>query len=914
MDVNGVPFWQLRGGASFGFGDAAPAWSAPRDLEFDDARGALRLADLDQAPDLVEDEVLAREWAGRPSAVCDPHDTFAWWDGGLGRIVAGGAAGTAAGLGFPGLNGIDTARPDDLAFADDVLLIVRDGAVTMVDVRDRWPPEVLLRDDFAVSRAAAADGHDPWLLDCVHGRLARLKGTPLPEIARAARPDASFAQVPADPHAPLIVICPGDSIPAAYEPVMLRVNTAGEPAVLCYQADGGAVVFLYQDGVLRASRPLAGIRSPTSLAWAGTGELLVTASNGAGEGAGEGGHAAGRVYAYDLAQLLATGGPLRPNGRYIPLLDDAGLGLCNAAGDQARHIALAGDPQPRRQIRRLVALSRAAYAASGSVLLGPIDGGSYDCQWHRLYFEADLPEGCGLRIALHAANRDSLPAFPDSPATQADWALHLAGDAAPWVEPVPDPELAAVPPQWPRAGWSHSQSEIPGHQGFAPCLPRPGRAGLFTCLVQDGRRRVRDVSGRYLYVLLELTSSGRISPELFALRVYGHRFSYRDRYLPELYRESLSGSDAQAVGGATPADFLERFVHLLEGPMSEMEGRVANSWTITDPVSVPDKGIDWLASWTGFDFRGDGNPVRKRQKLRCAPYLRRYNGTLAGLNAVLELETGGQLLSGGQLDPDGRAPRPGQMAQIETAEGQRRALVLAARDPRGGQLCDVLTGGAVTTGTIVVVEGFRLRRTMATLIGVQLADETDPLLPGLTRSGNSVVGDTLWVSEGERAELLAHFDVTVPRTTAERAALEQFYLRLAHRVLILVRREAGLTGDSERLLAAARAIAPAHVELSLLEMATPFVTGVASLVGIDSFLAEPVPDEPFRVEQSQLGQRDFIFGRGTLDRRGEVPATPPPRARADGPATTAQSGFRLDASRSAAAQGRSVNRYIWTWN
>src|SRR5690606_26429568 len=78
--------------------------------------------------------------------------------------------------------------------------------------------------------------------------------------------------------------------------------------------------------------------------------------------------------------------------------------------------------------------------------------------------------------------------------------------------------------------------------------------------------------------------------------------------------------------------------------------------------------------------------------------------------------------------------------------GTRRGLLLAL---------DVATGGAVRGGEVIVIEDFRLRRVLATLLGVDMADEDDPLLPGLQVSGNSVVGDSLMLAEEQRAELMA---------------------------------------------------------------------------------------------------------------------------------------------------------------
>jgi transcriptional regulator with XRE-family HTH domain len=70
--------------------------------------------------------------------------------------------------------------------------------------------------------------------------------------------------------------------------------------------------------------------------------------------------------------------------------------------------------------------------------------------------------------------------------------------------------------------------------------------------------------------------------------------------------------------------------------------------------------------------------------------------------------------------------KAGEGLEIER-RGTRAGLELAL---------DIASDGGVSSGAILVLEDFRLRRTFATILGADLADEEDPLLGGWAVSGN----------------------------------------------------------------------------------------------------------------------------------------------------------------------------------
>jgi phage tail-like protein len=851
MDANGLKHWLLADAHQWRLEGVSPTLPALPTLHYDEVRRSLRLASRRLIPALSDTEVAVAEAQAlsRLEIVPQTRDRLgmrAYWDASAHAVVATGARpGTLPIVTLP----VGQAPTDVVMGYDDVLYLAMGDHLVLHDTRERWASVSLESAEGSAWRVTADPSGGVWVLDRVRRQIGRVMGLPFPDRPSGPYAPDTVRPCSENPHPPRLLAATQARFAPDEQPVALACSAEGVVAVLIWPSGGEARVrLLDRTGWRGPVITLRGARRPYSLAWVGTDRVAVLVTGVPGE-----------ALVYPMPLLLPTdnesgeageaGILAEPVGDLYPLSEYTGGPFVHTLSDPPHYPTVDGTAG-------LHHLSLPSFTKTGvATNAASIDSGTAQTVWHRLYLEAELPADCGVAISV-AATDESTP-----PVSEQEWHPHLFGATA-------MPRQGRVP----QGAWVSSASEVPYYPGLLHCPLERDRAGLFTVLIQRANRAVTQLRGRYLWVRLELNGNGLATPDVAAVRAYASRFSYRNQYLPELYRETRFGEEAEALVAVdqptTASDFLERFLDNFEGVLTPLEDRIASSYLLTDPRTTPDEALEWLGSWVGVSFDQAYPQDRRRHWLQSAPALYRTRGTLQGLSMAL----------------------------------------------------DIATGGAVTGGEIVVLEDYRLRRTFATILGADLADEEDPLLAGLTVSGNSFVGDSLFLGQEERREFLALFSDELDLTAREDRAVANFLDRLAYRATVLVHQEV----EPQDLGLITRIVAleaPAHVAVRVVTASEPFLVGLASLVGVDTYLGPPRPTLPVRVGRSRLGRRDVLVHEPSLDPRIETlsaVSTPPlpqaPVAEA-GPDQAVAFGrsFQLDGRGSRAAEGQRVTTYVWEW-
>ena len=226
------------------------------------------------------------------------------------------------------------------------------------------------------------------------------------------------------------------------------------------------------------------------------------------------------------------------------------------------------------------------YPAEGRYLSQALDSERYRCEWHRIVLCGLVPRGTTIRVATYTSEA-----------------------------PEPMAQIMALPED----AWD-----------TMPAVHDLGGGEW------DGL--VRSDAGRYLWLRLELSSSGSSTPAVRSVRVEFPRISLR-RFLPAVFAEDAGG-----------ASFTDRFLSIFDTSLRSVEQKVDNEASLFDPLSAPavldpKTGVDflsWLASWVGVSLDRQWPEATRRRFLQQAPRLYPIRGTREGLWRQLLLLLGFQ--------------------------------------------------------------------------------------------------------------------------------------------------------------------------------------------------------------------------------------------------------------------------------
>jgi phage tail-like protein len=814
-----------------------------------------------------EDFTVATKMVEAVPMAQDEFGTYARWDSSSGHVVAGGSGPTGAPPPdeVPIYVASQTQVSDLVLGYDGILYIAVGGALVMVDRRNRWPDFTLTVPDFSFWRLAALPEGGVLALDRNKPQLGKVVGQPL-QTGPVDTPNPGIMRsCEANPNPPRIVW--RFSLPTAERFVALTPTDPSQNLAqfvllswLSNSADNQiAYIRIFSEPAsLGAPQQLDGVRLPYSIAGLGNQKLAALATN------------LNEALIYDLSN---AGGSLVPAGEtYILAANNLGP-FVHGFSLPPNYANASGATPPMLPLLPLSLNSFAASGATNPTSPSIIDSGTSQTVWHRMFLEAVIPPRCGAIIWLTASDKRADLTDPSTP-----WYPHVLGAAnlssiaTPAITPSAPPSSTAISPTTapapslnpgvPSAVWQSIATEVP----FAPTLLNADiiqdRQGLFMVLAQRAYKAVRNLSGRYLGVRIQLNGDGRNTPEIAGLRIYASRFSYVQHYLPEIYHENKFAPDADQIGNSTHRDFFERFIALFESQFTRIEDRVANAYLLTRPESSPGDSLGWLGSWIGIE-PNNYPPDRRRARLEATPSLYRRRGTTGGITQAL----------------------------------------------------DVATNGMCTRGAIIVIEDFRLRHIFATILGADLSIQNDPLLPGYSGSSNSIVGDTLFLGDpGVQAELQALYasDLNIPGSAQ---AVQSFYDQLAHRMTVFIHDQVEKVNVKlvQRIVEDEK---PAHVQAFVRLATQPFMIGLASLLGVNTYLGPEPPRNTATLDVSDVGRYDVVAHIPSLDPRLENGRSyeeyDQPVARIQGPvAIKVGDSIVLDGGASTAPSGVNIMSYIW---
>ena len=176
------------------------------------------------------------------------------------------------------------------------------------------------------------------------------------------------------------------------------------------------------------------------------------------------------------------------------------------------------------------------------------------------------------------------------------------------------------------------------------------------------------------------------------------------------------------------------------------------------------------------------------------------------------------------------------------------------------------------------------------------------------------VSDTLFLGDPLDKDFLALFADAI-QTPAEQQAVQAFYDQLAHRITVFVHDQVE-TVDLNLVQTIVEQEKPAHVMASIIRAKQPLMIGLASLLGVNTYLAPEPPRGAVTINRSQIGRYDVITHVPSLDPRldngtsGAEFGLPVARLQAP-PAISVGQPIPLDGSASTAPSGTKLDAFNW---
>jgi phage tail-like protein len=264
---------------------------------------------------------------------------------------------------------------------------------------------------------------------------------------------------------------------------------------------------------------------------------------------------------------------------------------------------------------RYAVAARVRYEREGRVIGFRLDSGEYQTTWGRLFIDACIPRDTQIRVrCLSADEPPETGLIARSKPVNVQTLTIAHDDLSP---PMPPLWMVDAPPAQP----------LPLHRrATGPELPWLRRAADDEFETYEAP--VHAPPGRYLWVIFELTGNSQTTPRIRALRAEhpGHDLLRR---IPR----TLS-SEPQA------AEFLQRYLSLFAGALSDLDRRAALRQVLLDPRAAPQEVLPWLAGFVGLVLDERWSVEARRAAIREAVWLFRFRGTIKGLSRFIEILMG----------------------------------------------------------------------------------------------------------------------------------------------------------------------------------------------------------------------------------------------------------------------------------